>query len=120
MPRRYPQWLGAMLFSGDLPFDNMTKSSLSEFLNLYSLHDSDFITLHIAPGHYAVAVLQWYTGFEPPTFEPPMKDFADPFLLIYFPYLYQLRMGQDAVSFPYTVNAAESLTLTDEQRLVRL
>ncbi|MEP7286324.1 MAG: hypothetical protein ABI947_11205 [Chloroflexota bacterium] len=118
--QNYPDWLGSMLLTGNLPWDDMAKSSMHEFLVLFTLHDSYFVTLHIAPGHIAVAVMRWYMRLEMPVFNPPMRDKSYAFLLIYFPSFYQIRMGQDAITFPYEIGEVKCSILTDEQRLAIL
>ena len=115
-----PDWFGSMLFSRNLPWDDMSKSSLTDFLSVYTLHDSSVITLHVALGHYAIAAINWDVGYERPILNPVLSNSDYAILLIYFPNFYQLHMGRDAVTFPFLIGEAKSITLTDEQRLALL
>jgi len=41
----FPKWLGRAILEDDLPWDNFKTVNLNEFLDMYTLHDSEWVRL---------------------------------------------------------------------------
>jgi hypothetical protein len=94
----YPGWLGHRLIKDDLPWDAAQSTTLSAFLELYSLHDSSWHALWITPGQGLVGIIRWSIGrlnLNDPEWVAFEKQVGPmPVLLMCFPHLY--RFDQEA------------------------
>ncbi len=57
----YPAWLGGDLVEETLPWEGALATSLAEFLEQYSLHDSYWIGLYLGVNQEGVLLLRWDT-----------------------------------------------------------
>jgi hypothetical protein len=57
----YPAWLGGDLVEETLPWEGALATTLSEFLQQYSLHDSIWIGLYLGLNQEGVLLLRWDT-----------------------------------------------------------
>ncbi len=117
MSNPYPEWLRLRLIDNSLPWQAAYSASLIKFLSLYTLHDSQWLDLHIEPWtQEAVALISWdmYWSQDRVPYPP------NPFLLISFSTFYHLACSQSQPVYLDAIAQATSRVISPAERRVWL
>jgi hypothetical protein len=115
----YPTWLGQSLLEDDLPWEAASIYSVREFLDRYTLHDSNWVTIHydVAYEAQATLVIMWDSFWLPDEIAQSTSVVRDwPLLLIKLERVRQLAtLGyEDINGMPRGISTAEVEEVEDK------
>ncbi len=117
---RYPEWLGRMLLGHSLPWDNAQHTTMPDFLESYTLHDSNWIGLWSEGAiHECCVIVAWDTFWTNGRVNYPSSTVAEwPILAIHFTDVYHIFFGSTPRNaYMTTIANARSSIVSSERKI---